>query len=110
LQSGVDFWISDLFSNGKSGGPRHHGQEGVAVPCWRASTRAHLFSPVVAKEDEPDEAVPEACSLEHERWWRGSVSVKKTGSGSVGEWRRGQKAWKRGVGGAGMSEGGGALL
>jgi hypothetical protein len=33
-----------------------------------ASTRAHQCSPAVVDEDEPNEAVPEGCSPEHERW------------------------------------------
>jgi hypothetical protein len=46
LQSGMDLWISELFSNKKSGGPgsvaqvhggsRQRGQEGTAAPCRRA--------------------------------------------------------------------------
>jgi hypothetical protein len=43
LQSGMDLWISELFSNKKSGGlgsaaqvhggSRQRGQEGTAAPC-----------------------------------------------------------------------------
>jgi hypothetical protein len=31
------------------------------------------------EEDEPDEAVPEGCSQEHERWQRGGVMEAKNG-------------------------------
>jgi hypothetical protein len=79
----MDF--SNLFSNGKSGpGPRRVDRAarlesivgqgsadkraqwclaGVRRPC----VRAHRWSPAAVEEDEPDEAVPEGCSLEHER-------------------------------------------
>jgi hypothetical protein len=65
--------------------------------AWRAGARAHRFSLVEAEEDEPDEVAPKGCSPEHEQRRRGGASAKKTSSGSssVGEWRRAQKAWKR---------------
>jgi hypothetical protein len=47
----------------------------------RTGARSHQCSPVAVEEGEPDEAVSEGCSLEHERWRRGSAMAKKTGSG-----------------------------
>jgi hypothetical protein len=43
--------------------------------------RAHWCSSVVAEEDEPDEVVPEGCSMEHERRRRGSEMEVKNGGG-----------------------------
>jgi hypothetical protein len=63
------------------GGPSRRGQEGAAAPCWRVCARAHRCSLAVVERCEPDEAVPEGCSLEHEWRQRGGVMVKKTGSG-----------------------------
>jgi hypothetical protein len=48
------------------GGPSRRGQEGAAAPCWRVCARAHRCSLAVVERCEPDEAVPEGCSLEHE--------------------------------------------
>jgi hypothetical protein len=48
-------------------GLRRRGQEGTMAPWRHAGTRAGRCSPAVVEEDEPDEAVPEGCSLEHER-------------------------------------------
>jgi hypothetical protein len=61
--------------------PRRHEQKGVVVPCRRAGARAHRCSPVVVEEDEPDEAVPEGCSTEHERQRRGGAMEVKNGGG-----------------------------
>jgi hypothetical protein len=47
----------------------------------RTGTRAHRCSLTVVGEDEPDEAVPEGCSPEPERWWRSGVTEAKNGSG-----------------------------
>jgi hypothetical protein len=63
------------------GGLRQHGQEGTAVPCRRAGFRARRCSPVVVEGGEPDKAVSEGCSPEHERQWRGVAMVKKTDDG-----------------------------
>jgi hypothetical protein len=35
--------------------------------AWCASARAHQCSPAAVESGEPDEAVLEGCSLEHER-------------------------------------------
>jgi hypothetical protein len=61
-------------------GPRWRGQEGTAAPWWSAGARAHRCSPAAVEEDELNEAVPEGCSPEHERWRRGSVTEAKNGS------------------------------
>jgi hypothetical protein len=50
-------------------------------PCRRAGARARWCSPAAVEEDEPDEAVPEGCSLEHERRQRGDVTEAKNGGG-----------------------------
>jgi hypothetical protein len=54
-------WVHDAWTGWRSLGP------------W--------WSQVVVEGGKPDEAVPEGCSLEHERWRRGGVIVKKTGGG-----------------------------
>jgi hypothetical protein len=72
----------DLFFNRKyHGGPRQRGQEGMTVP-WRCmGARAHRCSPAMVEDDEPDEAAPEGCSLEHERRRRcGATEAKNGGS------------------------------
>jgi hypothetical protein len=50
---------------------------------WTGCTgaRAHRCSPVTVEEDEPDEAVLEGCSPEHERRQRGSATEVKNGDG-----------------------------
>jgi hypothetical protein len=63
------------------GGPRQCGQEGMVAPCRRAGARSHRCSPVAVERGEPDEAVLEACSPEHERRQRGGAIAKKTGGG-----------------------------
>jgi hypothetical protein len=57
-------------------------------------TRAHRCSPVVAEEDEMDEAVPEGCSPEHERR-RLELGVRtKEGTRELGrEGKRGSEGW-----------------
>jgi hypothetical protein len=47
----------------------------------RTGTRACRCSPTAVEEDEPDEAVPEGCSLEQERQQRGGVMEAKNGDG-----------------------------
>jgi hypothetical protein len=47
----------------------------------RADARAHRCSLVTEEEEEPDEAVPEGCSLEHERQRRGGAMEVKNGGG-----------------------------
>jgi hypothetical protein len=37
------------------------------APCWHTGARAHRSSPVVAKGDKGDEAVPEGRSPKHEQ-------------------------------------------
>jgi hypothetical protein len=80
----MDF--SNLFSNGKSDGlgkqrvdraarlgstVERGGVDKRARRCFggarREGGRAHRCSPAVVEEDEPDEAMPEGCSPEHER-------------------------------------------
>jgi hypothetical protein len=39
--------------------------------------RAHRCSPAAVEEDELDEPVPEGCSLEYERQWRGGATEAK---------------------------------
>jgi hypothetical protein len=63
------------------GGPRCCGQEGTTAPCRCAGARDHWCSPTVVEEDEPDEAVPEGCLLEHERRRRGDTTEAKNGDG-----------------------------
>jgi hypothetical protein len=46
----------------------------------RAGARAHRCSPSVVEEDEPNEAVPEGFSPEHERWRRGGATEVKNGT------------------------------
>jgi hypothetical protein len=84
--SGI-FPAGDLFSNEKSSGlgPRcvdraawlksivdRGSADKRARRCfvnkWRTGARAHRCLPLAVEEDEPDEAVPEGCSPEHE--WR----------------------------------------
>jgi hypothetical protein len=94
----MDF--SDLFCNEKSGGP---GPQRVDRAAWLGSTvdrggadktmqwclagtwcigaRARQCPPVMVEEDEPNEAVPEGCSPEHEQWWRGGAAEVKNGGG-----------------------------
>jgi hypothetical protein len=92
----MDF--SYLFCNGKSDGPGPRrmdraaqlgstvdrgarGQEGAAAPWWRAGATAHWCSPTAVEEDEPDEAVLEGYSPEHERRRRGADVEAKNGDG-----------------------------
>jgi hypothetical protein len=94
----MDF--SDLFSNGKSGGPGPRRVDRVArlgstvdrgdadkrarrclAGAWHAGARAHQCSLSSVEEDEPDEAVPEGCSPEHEWRWRGGAMEAKNGGG-----------------------------
>jgi hypothetical protein len=56
----------------------------------RAGVRAHQCSPEVVEEDEPDEAVLEGCSPEHELQRRGGVTEVKNGDGlrsARGRWK-----------------------
>jgi hypothetical protein len=97
----MDF--SNLFSKGKSGGLGPRRVDRVARlesivdrqgadrrAQWRhASVGCAVAGPsrcsiVAVEEDEPNEAMPEGCSLEHERWRRGSVTEVKLGLGEVG--------------------------
>jgi hypothetical protein len=67
----------------------------------RTGAWSHRCSPTAEEEDEPDEAVPEGCSLEHEQRWRfiamemkigGSLSSargRRKARGSSGEWGNG---------------------
>jgi hypothetical protein len=94
----MDF--SDLFSNGKSGGPGPRCMDRAVRPRstmdrggadkrarWhlagarRVGARSHWCSPSVVEEDVLDEAVPKGCSSEHERWWRGGMTKAKHGGG-----------------------------
>jgi hypothetical protein len=95
----MDF--SDLFSNGKSGGPPGPRYVDQAVrpgstldrggadkrARWhlagarRVGARSRWCSPSVVEEDVPDEAVPKGCSSEHERRWRGGTTEAKNGGG-----------------------------
>jgi hypothetical protein len=65
-------------------GPREVWTLGAAclADMRNAGARAHRSSPVVAKGDEGDEAVPEGCSPEHERRWRGGAMVVECSGGS----------------------------
>jgi hypothetical protein len=64
-------WLTGSTARGLGGaaqvhrGPRQRGQKGTTV----------------VEEDEPDKAVPEGFSPEHERRWRGSATEAKNGSG-----------------------------
>jgi hypothetical protein len=51
------------------------------VPWRRADARACRCSPAAVEEDEPDEAVPAGCSLEHERRQRADATEAKNGGG-----------------------------
>jgi hypothetical protein len=102
----MDF--SDLFSNGKSGGPGPRRVDRAArlesimdqggtdkrarrrlASVRNAGARAHRCSPAAVEEDEPDEAVPEGCSPEHEWWQRGgAIEVKNCGGLSSTQGRR----------------------
>jgi hypothetical protein len=92
--------FSDLFSNGKSGGPSPRrvdravqlrsivGRGSADRRVWRrlasaqrAGARAHRCSLAAVEEDEPDEAMPEGCSPEHERQRRGGTTDAKNGGG-----------------------------
>jgi hypothetical protein len=94
----MDF--SDLFSNGKSDGPGpwrieeaarlgstvdQGGTDKRARRCLggmrHMGARARQCSPAAVEEDEPDEAVPEGCSPEHERRQRGDATEVKNSSG-----------------------------
>jgi hypothetical protein len=85
------FLAGDLFSNEKFDGPGpwrldraarlgstvdRGGVDNKARRCLadvrRTVARAHRWSPVVVEEDEP---VPEGCSSEYERRWRGGATV-----------------------------------
>jgi hypothetical protein len=57
------------------GGPRAAWTLDAAVPHRRVRARAHRSSPAVDEGDEGDKAVPKACSLEDERWRRGSAMM-----------------------------------
>jgi hypothetical protein len=107
----MDF--SDLFSNGKSGGPGPRRVDWVArlrstVDRGGVDKRAWC-SPSAVEEDEPDEAGPEGCSPEHERRRRGSATeVKKGGGLSSMQGRRkarrsSEERGKRGSEGRGIS-------
>jgi hypothetical protein len=92
--------FSDLFSNRKSGGlsPQRVdraaqlrsivGRGSADRRVWRrlasaqrAGARAHWCSLAAVEEDEPDEAMPEGCSPEHERQRRGDTTDAKNGGG-----------------------------
>jgi hypothetical protein len=49
--------------------------------AWRMGARARRCSPATVEEDEPDEAVPEGCSPEHNRRGRGGATEAKNGDG-----------------------------
>jgi hypothetical protein len=63
------------------GGLRQCGQEGVVAPCRCVGARAHRCSLATTERDEPDGAVPEGCSLEHEPQRRGSTTEAKNCGG-----------------------------
>jgi hypothetical protein len=111
----MDF--SDLFSNGKPGGPGPRRVDRAARlestvdrggaekrarwrldDAWCVGARGCRCSPAVAEEDEPDEALPEGCSSAERRrdggeeWWRLELSVRvKEGARELGtEGKRGQ--------------------
>jgi hypothetical protein len=107
----------DLFSNGKSDGPGPRrmdravwlrsimdrgGADKRAGRCLggtqRAGTRAHWCSPAAVEEDELDDAVPEGCSPEHERWRRGGATEAKNGSGLRSSQGRRRREGARGRG------------
>jgi hypothetical protein len=80
----------------------------VVVPCRRVA-HGREGSPVTVEEDEPDGAVPEGCSPEHERRRRGSAAEAKNGGGlsSMRGQRKARGRWgekgKRGGEGRGCS-------
>jgi hypothetical protein len=69
LGSTVDQGGTDKRARRRLGSMRHMG------------TRAHRCSPMAVEENEPDEAVPEGCSPEHEWRRRGDAMEVKNGSG-----------------------------
>jgi hypothetical protein len=55
-------------------------------------TRAHRCSLASVEEDEPDEAVLEGCSPEHDQWRRGgAMEAKNDGSLNSSRGRRGRE-------------------
>jgi hypothetical protein len=74
---------------------------------WHTSARGHRCSPVVAEEDEQDEAVPKGCSPEHQRRWRGDVTMAKSDGDliSAQERRRARERSRARGKGAGCSTG-----
>jgi hypothetical protein len=115
-----DIVFPDLFSNGKFSGPGPRRVDWVArlgstadrggadkrarrclAGTQHADARAHRCLPTVVEKDEPDEAVPEWCSPEHERRWRGgateatndnglsSTRGRRKVRGNSGEWGKG---------------------
>jgi hypothetical protein len=64
---------------------------------------------VAVEEDEPDEAVAEGRSSEHERWWRGGVMEAKNGGGLSSARGRIRHEGARERGGEGAVRAGGAL-
>jgi hypothetical protein len=105
-----DFSGTGLFFHGKFGGPGPPSVDraarlgslldrgGAYKRTWRHLVSARALG--LASRgggDESDEAVPEGCSLKHERRRRGSATVKKT-SDSLSSLRGRSKA--RGISGA----------
>jgi hypothetical protein len=74
----------------------------AAVLRRSAGAWSRRCSLAVTAEGEEDEAEPEVGSPENERWWRGSVTATKDGSGSslVRERRRVRERWGERGGGA----------
>jgi hypothetical protein len=68
MQNGKELWISRI----------HFPMENLVDRVHRA--RAHRCKPA-AVEDEPDEAVLEGCSPEHEQQWRDGTMEAKNGGG-----------------------------
>jgi hypothetical protein len=64
-------------------GPRRRRQEGAVAPWRRTRIRARQYSPAMVEEDE---AVPEGCSPEHERRWRGGVTEAKNDDDLSSAW------------------------
>jgi hypothetical protein len=85
------FLARNYFSTGNSVDLVHHlwtERRGSGPWCTEValirgcdSARAHRWSPAVVEGGEPDEAVPEGCSPEHERRRRGGAMAMKTGGG-----------------------------
>jgi hypothetical protein len=72
------------------------------VPGQRTGAMDRRCSSAAVEEDEPDEAVPEGCSQEHERLRRGDATEAKNNDGLSSAWGRRKARGSSGERGKGM--------